>query len=82
MFQYTQGMIDDFWFQVQCAYDIEPRSYFEEKYPTCPMMMAVHYMWKRDVRERKLDTQSGKPGWKGIILDDEVRDSEELDDGC
>lgn len=77
--------IDEFWFQVENSYDIESREYFEQMYPDNPLGMAVHYMWKRDVRERKKDDDrckvEGVRMWTGILRS-EVRDSEDLDDGC
>lgn len=76
-----ETQIDDFWDAVRNSYDIEDREYFEKKYPESPLAMAVHYMWKRDVFER---TRDAKPQmWTGILRGpEEVRDSEDLDDGC
>lgn len=52
---------DQFWNHLANAYDIEPRSYFEEKYPAgsewgdgSPMQMAAHYLWKRNPKVEAL----------------------------
>lgn len=74
--------IDEFWFQVENSYDIEPRTYFEERYPMNPLGMAVHYMWKRDVRERKAEAPTEKAEGRKTWIVEDVRDSEDLDDGC
>ena len=58
--------VDLFWFQVENSYDIEPREYFEGKYPENPLGMAAHYMWKRDIVE--------KQEWHGKVMD--------IDDDC
>lgn len=46
--------IDEFWKMLDRCWDIEPRSYFEEAAPRngfgSPLAMAVHYMWKREVK--------------------------------
>lgn len=48
--------VEDFWREVERSYDIEPRAFFEkEAGPTgysSAVAMAVHHMWKRDVKDR------------------------------
>lgn len=49
-----QSDIDKFWFAVHNSWDIEPREYFEKEARKngfdSPLAMAVHYMWKREVK--------------------------------
>lgn len=49
-----QSDIDKFWFAVDNSWDIEPREYFEKEARKngfdSPLAMAVHYMWKREVK--------------------------------
>jgi hypothetical protein len=49
-----EQQIDAFWEALWNSWEIEPRSYFEEQAPRngfgSPLAMAVHYMWKREVK--------------------------------
>lgn len=50
--------IDDFWRAVRNGWDIESREYFETKAPKTgdwsPEGMAVHYMWKREAKVKRI----------------------------
>lgn len=50
----AQKEIDAAWLAIHRGWDIEPRSYFEEQAPKngfeSPLAMAVHYMWKRELK--------------------------------
>jgi hypothetical protein len=51
------------WSQIESAYDIEPRSYFEEKYRNSgatPLQMAIHYIWKRDPKAAAAHQQAAR----------------------
>lgn len=51
------AQIDAFWFALYHSWDIEPREYFEAEiakgigFSDSPMAMAVHHMWKREVKD-------------------------------
>ncbi len=56
--------IADFWREVERSYEIEPRAFFErEAKPmgySSAVAMAVHHMWKRDVKDRGGRTITGR----------------------
>lgn len=47
--------IEAFWTALDRSWNIEPREYFEKEAPKngfgSPLAMAVHYMWKREVKD-------------------------------
>jgi len=49
--------INGFWRMLEQCWNIEPREYFEREAPrngfVSPLAMAVHYMWKREVKPEK-----------------------------
>jgi hypothetical protein len=57
--------IDRFWFYVEHAYDIEPRSYFEGNPPDAsvfgsPLAQAAHHIWKRDPKVQSAKAEGAR----------------------
>lgn len=56
----AEEQINGFWETLPYCYDIENREFFEKRAadswsPANPLLVALHYMWKRDVKERRED---------------------------
>lgn len=57
--------IDSAWTAIARGWDIEPREYFEANYPgqfTSALAMAVHYMWKRNLKPADRSGVEALPG--------------------
>lgn len=53
--------IDSAWHGIEYGWEIEERAWFEKEAPRTgdwsPLAMAVHYMWKRDLKEKAVDAE-------------------------
>ncbi len=75
--------VADFWREVERSYDIEPRAFFEKEAKlmgySSAVAMAMHHMWKRDVKDRDGQTikarastpspegQTWHEEWRGVV---------------
>lgn len=68
--------IADFWREVERSYDIEPRAFFErEARPmgySSAVAMAMHHMWKRDVKDRDGQTIIGRASAPPAVWQDKI----------